>query len=186
MAMEEPEQLVSSEAIKCDNCENLSSPSQKYCSKCSYPIGGTEEEKKKFKIKIHGHKFLLEEAKKETNTARIIILVLAGIVFLTGLFQGLARDNFAGMILNLCLCLLYLILATWCSKNPFGAILTAFIVYITINVVNAFFDPLTLFQGLIMKIIFIGAFIKGIRSAKDAMEHLSELEKMKAAPVENS
>lgn len=183
--MEATDQLENSETVVCENCGNIGSLNQKYCSKCSFPFGGTEEEKQKFKAKITGHKFLMAEAKKETQTALIIILVLAGIVFLTGLYQGFMADNFGGMILNLCLCLLYLILAAWCNKNPFGAILTAFIVYLTINVINAFFDPLTLFQGLLMKIIIIGGFVKGIRSAKDAMEHLSELEKMKAAPVEN-
>jgi hypothetical protein len=122
----------------------------------------------------------MAEAEKEAKTAKTIILVLAGFVFLMGLYQGLANDDFATMIVNLCISLLYLILAAWSNKNPFGAILTAFIIYITLNIVNAFFEPTSLFQGIFMKIFFIGAFIKGIRSAKDAQGHLQELEKLGA------
>lgn len=170
--------------ITCENCGGVNVATQKFCSKCSFPINGSEEEKKQFRIKLSGHKFLREEAEKELKRPRNIILILAGIVLVTGLYQGFANDDFVTMIVNLFISLLYLILAAWVKKNPFGAILTALIVYITINVINAFVDPASLFQGIILKVIFIGAFINGIRSAKDAQEHLSELEKMKA-PVGN-
>jgi len=77
----------------------------------------------------------------------------------------------------------YLILAAWCNKNPFGAILTAFVLYISLMVLNAFLDPVTLFHGIIIKIFFIGAFIRGTRSAQEAQTLMTELEKLKAAPV---
>ncbi|HTH58497.1 MAG TPA: hypothetical protein VL728_20765 [Cyclobacteriaceae bacterium] len=173
------------QTLSCENCGNLHSAAQKFCSKCSFPINGTEEEKIQFKNKIRGHQFLKEEAEKELKKPRVIILVLAGVVLLSGLYQGFANDDFATMIVNLCMSLLYLILAAWCSKNPFGAILTALLVYITVNVINAFVDPLSLFQGIILKIIFIGALVKGIRSARDAQEHLVQLQKMNAS-VENN
>src|SRR5258706_112174 len=184
--MDELKDTSTSEVIACENCGCPCPNNQKFCSKCSFPINGTAEEKNQFKAKVSGHKFLAKEAEKELKKPRIIICVLAGIVFLMGLYQGLANDDFVTMIVNLCISLLYLILAAWANKNPFGAILTALIVYITINVINAFVEPLSLFQGIILKIIFIGAFIKGIRSAKDAQEHLAELEKMNASTLGNS
>jgi len=183
--MEESNHPLAEETITCENCNNVNSSNLKFCSKCSFPINGTDEDKNKFKIKISGNKFLMAEAEKKPKTAKTIILVLAGFVFLMGLYQGLVNDDLATMIVNLCISLLYLILAAWSNKNPFGAILTAFIIYITMNVVNAFFEPTSLFQGIFMKIFFIGAFIKGIRSAKDAQGHLQELEKLGAASIEN-
>lgn len=174
------------ETLPCENCGNSNLSSQKFCSKCRFPIQGTDEEKKQFRIKINGHKFLAEEAEKELKKPKLIIYVLAGVTLLIGLYHGFANDDFATMILNLCISLLYLILAAWANKNPFGAILTALVVYITINVVNAFIQPVSLFQGIILKIFFIGAFVKGIRSAKDAQEHLEELKKMNAFTSENA
>ena len=49
--------------------------------------------------------------------------------------------------------------------------------------VEKFVEPATLFQGIILKIVFIGAFIKGIQSALEAKKFLTELEKFKAVPV---
>jgi hypothetical protein len=169
--------------ITCENCQANNGTPQKFCSTCSFPIGGTEEEKAKFRTKIAGHTYLMQEAAKETKTARIIIHVLAGFVLLQGLFLWFTLEDFVGLIANSFICLVFIILAAWCQRNPFGAILTAFMVYITINVVNAFFDPATLLQGLFMKLFFIGAFVKGIRSAREAQEHLAELARLKAAPI---
>lgn len=183
--MEESNGIVVNESAACENCGRVNLASQKFCTHCSFPVNGTEEEKNRFKAKINGHKYLMIEAQKELKKPKIIILVLAGFMLVFGFYQGFAKDDFPTMIVNLCLSLLYLILAAWANKNPFGAILTALIVYITVNVVNAFVEPITLFQGIILKIIFIGAFIKGIRSAKDAQEHLAELEKMNV-PVGNN
>ena len=41
----------------------------------------------------------------------------------------------------------------------------------------------TIFSGIILKIFIITALVKGIRSAQEAQKYLSELEKLKAAPV---
>jgi hypothetical protein len=173
------------ETVSCENCNTPNSINQKFCSSCSFPIAGTDEEKTKFRLTVSSRKRLLEDAKDKMKSAKTIIYIIAGLVFVTGLYQGLANDDFVTMIVNLIICLIYLILAAWSTKNPFGAILTAFIIYLTLNVVNAFFDPVTLVQGIILKIFFIAAFVKGIRSANEAKGYLAELEKLKAAPVGN-
>lgn len=48
-----------------------------------------------------------------------------------GLINLLAQDDVASFVANLVLCLTYLILAAWATKNPFAAILTAFVLYLT-------------------------------------------------------
>ena len=170
-------------AIICENCNTSFNVVQKFCSTCGFPIGGNEDEKRSFRLIVSSRKRLLSDANKQVKNAKNIIYALAGIFLISGLFLGLANDDFGGMIVNLVLCLLYLILATWAGKNAFGAILTGFIVYITVQLLNAFVEPATLFQGIILKIVFIGAFIKGIQSALEAKKFLTELEKFKAVPV---
>ena len=54
---------------------------------------------------------------------------LAGIFLIVGLVVGFGADDFEAMVINIFCCLVYLILAAWCSKNPFGATLTALIIY---------------------------------------------------------
>lgn len=180
------EQSLIPETLECENCRKVNSATQKFCSTCSFPIGGTKVEQQDFRTVIGNHKLLLRDTEEKIKSAKTIIYILAGLVFVTGLIQFFASDDFAAMIVNLSISLLYLILAAWSDKNPFGAILTAFIIYLTLHIVNAFVEPSTLFQGIIIKIIFIGAFIKGIRSAKEAHEHIEKLKRIKPlAPVGN-
>jgi hypothetical protein len=110
--------------------------------------------------------------------------VLAALFFVFGLFVGFAMDDFPSMIVSLVLCLIYLLLAAWCNQNPFGAILTAFIIYVTLIMVNMLVDPETLFQGIIIKIGIIAWLVKGIRSAHEAKGYLRELQNLRAVPVD--
>ncbi len=91
-------------------------------------------------------------------------------------------NDLALLLVNLVISLVYLILAAWSKTNAFGAILTAFAIFITIQVANVFADPASIFSGIIIKVILIAAFVKGIRSAIDARNLLRDLEKLKAVP----
>lgn len=168
--------------LTCENCQAQNDPLQKFCSECGFPEGGTGDEKRSFRLTVGSHRRLLTDAHKKVRTAKNIIYVLAGIFIVVGLIRGFVQDNFADMILNVVLSVVFLILAAWCEQNPFGAILTAFIIYVTVYIANGFVNPATLFQGLILKILFIAAFVKGIRSAQEAQVYMKELEKRKAAP----
>ena len=151
----------------------------KFCSSCSYPISGSLEERQQFVATVGRHKLLIKRAKEKISNAKIIIYLIAGFTFLAGLFAYFKFDDFNLMIVNLFLSLLYLIMAAWADKNPFAAILTAFIVYITVILINAVVSPGSLFSGILWKVIFIAAFIKAIRSAQEAQESMKELEKYK-------
>lgn len=179
--METLTETLGTSSVPCENCQSLNSSSQKFCSQCSFPIGGTDEEKQIFRSTVRSRKWLLNEAEKKIKTAKTIIFILAGLFVIVGLIAGFGLDSFPDMVANIVLALVFLILAAWAEKNPFGAILTALILYLTLVVINLFIDPASLFSGIILKIIFIGAFVKGIRSAQDAQEYLKALEKTKSS-----
>jgi hypothetical protein len=183
MSMDANLENTSSETLACENCATPINNDQKFCSQCSFPINGSEDEKRSFRIHVGSRKRFLKDAQGKTKSSQTIMYVLAGLFFVVGLFVGFGADNFEGMVINIFCCLIFLVLAAWCSKNPFGATLTALIIYGTIQVVNAFMDPTTIFSGIILKIIIVSALVKGIRSAQEAQKHLAELEKLKAAPV---
>jgi hypothetical protein len=133
---------------------------------------------------VSSRKRFLNDAMDKIKSARKVIYVLAALFFIFGLFMGFGMDDFATMMVNLVLCVIYLVLAAWCTHNPFGAILTAFIIYLTLIVVNMLIDPATLFQGIIIKIAIIAWLAKGIRSAHEAKGYLKELQNLKAVPVD--
>lgn len=168
----------------CEHCKAYNDEGRKYCSQCSFPIEGTEEEKRSFRLTVSSRKRFLDDARSKIRYAKIVICGLAGLFFLVGMFQGFASDDFVSMIANLFLCVLYLLLAAWCNHNPLGAILTAFIIYLTLMLVNLLIDPITLFQGVIIKCIVIAGFVKGIRSAQEAKGYLRELQNLKADPFD--
>ena len=169
----------------CEHCNAYNDAGRKYCSQCSFPIEGTEDEKRSFRLTVSSRKRFLDDARSKIKNARIVIHVLAGLFFLVGLFMGFGADDFVAMIANLFLCVIYLVLAVWCSQNPLGAILTAFIIYLTLMVVNVLIDPATLFQGVIIKFFVIAGLVKGIRSAQEAKGYLKELQNLKAVPVDS-
>jgi hypothetical protein len=169
-------------ALVCDNCQ-APIADEKFCSACGYPMQGTPQEKSSYRAEVQRARHWLKEADKKINEAKIVIYVLAGIMFIFGLIQGFAADDFPTMIACIIISILYLIFAAWSNTNPFGAILTSFVVYLTLQIIGAIADPATLFHGMLLKIIFIGAFIKGIRSAKEAQGYMRDLERFKGKSV---
>ena len=173
----------SPEPSVCENCSASVVSTQKFCSQCSFPANGSDDEKRNFRLHVSSRKRFLSDAQDKIKSSKIIIFGLAGLFFLVGLIMGFGKDDFVSMVTNIFLCIVFLILAAWCTHNPFGATLTALIIYGTLLVVNAFVDPTTILSGIILKVIIITALVKGIRSAQEAQKYFSELEKLKAAPV---
>jgi hypothetical protein len=66
---------------------------------------------------------------------------------------------------NVALSLLYVGLWVWAKKNALGAALVAIIVYATVIVGSAIFDPRTIAQGIIVKVIIISALVSAVSSA---------------------
>jgi hypothetical protein len=169
--------------VTCEHCKAKNDSDKKFCSQCRFPMAGTDEEKSRFRSDVAKHLILLKDAEDRINKARNIILILAGLFVLFGVITFFGQEDTAGAVVNVLIAILYLGLAAWCRSNPFGAILTAFIVYLTVQLVNAFVDPATLLGGIIWKVIFIGAFVKGIQAASEARPLIKELEKAKVEPV---
>jgi hypothetical protein len=181
----EPEAIpVATIHITCESCSNPHAADLNFCPACSYPVGGLEEEKSKFRMRIVRNKQLIKQAKEKIQTAKIIMYVLAALTLLTGIYQGFNNNDFTGLIINGILSIVYLAMAGWADNNPFGATLTVFILYITINLLNVFMSHALIFTGLIdiiVRISIVVGLIKGISSAKQAQDSLNELEKVKAA-----
>lgn len=66
---------------------------------------------------------------------------------------------------NYFLALVMLGLYFWSRRAPFPAMVTGLCVYLAVIVLNAVVDPKTLYQGFIIKILFISALVAGIKAA---------------------
>ncbi|MCW5518972.1 hypothetical protein J1N09_03925 [Aureitalea sp. L0-47] len=161
------EELISraEEAINCSQCDTIIATDKIFCVSCGFPERGTESEKSKF----HADRVLNQRkqqfAKKELKTGRIILLVIAGISFLSGLFYFFVMDDSATLIASGILSIVYLALAYWSQQKPLIAMVLGLLVYLTTLVINAIVDPETIYRGIIMKALIIGFLGKGINSA---------------------
>jgi hypothetical protein len=167
------------QTVTCENCKQEVDHENVFCPSCGYPVKGTDQQRYAYSVQLSRRKSMLGDAEKRIKEARTAIFVVAGLTFIGGLFVGISKDNSAAMVVNFILTILYLIFAAWCTKNPFGAILTAFIVYVTTIILNAIVEPATLISGIIVKILVVIALIKGIQSALEAKRLMQELQSSK-------
>jgi hypothetical protein len=79
-------------------------------------------------------------------------------------------EPYLTLALNLVLGAMMLGLYFWSRRSALPAIMTAFAVYIVVQIGNALFEPQTIFQGVFIKIIVIIALIKGLRAALAARQ----------------
>ncbi len=146
-----------------------------FCQACGFPMKGTEEEQRSYRLRISSRKRLLADANKKISNAKTALFVLAGLVTLYGVIMFFSEDDTASLIGALLIAIIYLGLAAWASKNPFGAILTGMIIYLTLWVLDILVDPSAIYSGIIIRILIIGAFVKGIKSAREAKVLLQQI-----------
>lgn len=164
----------------CDNCQHdISGSEAKFCPKCGYPARGTSAEQDNFRRALKLKKDVVDDAKKKIKRVKVMLYILGGLNVLVGLIIALADaipdavfvgigSIIVGGVMFAC--------SAWVEKNPVTGILVAFSVYMLLIIANAILEPASIYRGIIFKIIIIGVFIKGIKSAYDYREYTKKLE----------
>lgn len=94
-----------------------------------------------------------------------IMTAVAGVLFSMMLPAHMESQARAIMITNLVLGAFYLGMWAWAKTNLLGATATALTVFVAVIVINAAIDPLSLTQGLLVKILFTAALVSSVREA---------------------
>lgn len=152
--------------VKCSNCNNDIQKTDVFCGNCGYPENGTEQEKRKFNYSKKLKQNVIEDAKKKLKNVKIVLYIMAG-VNLLALFYYISQSAMAEVIGSIVGAVVFIGCALWVNKKPLIAILSGFGFWILLQILSGIIEPESLFQGLILKIIIISVFIKGIKSAKD-------------------
>ncbi|GHE67226.1 zinc-ribbon domain-containing protein [Roseivirga thermotolerans] len=161
----------------CSNCQNTIDDTATYCSHCSYPQNGTEEEKAKFQRRIDAKKRLLNVVEKEVKKSKNTLIALGVLNILAGLILGYFADDMATLIASSVLAMVYFGLAIWSDKEPFGAGLTGLIVYGTIVLLQAVLEG-AIFRGIVWKILIISLLIRGLKSGLEVKKVKAELKEL--------
>jgi hypothetical protein len=117
--------------------------------------------------------FSMEGYDKHIRNARIMLFVLAGLFLLSLVSLTPFDDNplklvMAGIIILFAAA--YVALAFWTKKKPYTAILTALILFISLEVLSFLLQPASIFQGWILKVIVILLLLLGLRNAKESQQ----------------
>ncbi len=148
-------------------------------------VKGSEQEQNNFIYNRNSKEIDLEDANKKIKKRPLAYLILGCWRYSTNQFYILFCHKVQDAAVNLLTCLvtnliiklsyIYSFLACVEPEKPMAAIISGFALYVIILLLNAFTDPATIVSGIIIKIFFIGCFIKGIKSAIEAEKIKKEL-----------
>ncbi len=168
------------EMTTCSKCQTQLGENDTFCNNCGYPERGTSEEQGKYNYSIELKKNVVDNARKKLKNVKTLLYVLAGLNFLVGIYFLSNEMTFNDGIGSFISSIIFLGCVVWVNKQPLTGILAAFIFWILLQLSVVLVDPVLLFNGIILKVIFIGIFVKGISSAKDAKNYINQLKDVKA------
>ncbi len=152
----------------CQCCKYEVSENDSFCNNCGFPLNGTDEEKGKFIGRYLTQKNQKTEIDSQVKSARTTLFVVAGLTVLGGLLSGATDKGGDGgiiLIASLIIAVIFCGLAFWSNKNPFGALLTGLIMYVSLLILGTIDNPLELMRGIIVKVIIISYMVKGVIGA---------------------
>jgi hypothetical protein len=71
------------------------------------------------------------------------------------------------LAINIALAVIYFGLWIWAKKNAYAAALVALLLFLTVIVASAVWEPQTLYQGILIKILFIAALGKAVAAGRE-------------------
>jgi hypothetical protein len=141
--------------------------SDHFCPNCGFPQRGTEPEQKKFIGIQMVNKIRLEEMEDAVIKARNTLFAIGALTVIPYLITAIQSEQMAVIVIGILLAMCYLGLALWSGKQPFPAILTGMILYVSMWVLYCILDPSNIYRGIIYRIMAISALYYGFNAARD-------------------
>jgi hypothetical protein len=167
--------------ITCPHCAAPNADGAAFCASCgkALPVQGTTprviEAQSGLASSHVGQSLQAEELRKLTRRAFTALIVVAVMQFLgAGLFLVVAQTAPKAKVSQPKLMMVagimsaigvgFIILAIWARKNPLPAAITGFVILVTLWVMDMIADPMTLLQGIILKIVIVAMLIRAIQA----------------------
>lgn len=169
--MEDTNQLQRSRLF-CPACFVAITPDSVFCDGCGYPHKGTDEEQTFFMSERNARALDLEEQDKKISKATSALKWVGGLTAVYGfvlyLMPGLETDKSTILVVNLLLGVIYFCLGIWGQQKPMAAIVTGFSLYVIVQILSAIVEPESMIKGIILKVIIVVIFVKGINAVIEA------------------
>src|SRR4051794_16139524 len=122
-----------------------------------------------FITRSNGEKALEQLAGAEASAP--LAQTIAGAETVGALRDALERAPWQVLGLNLFLAVVMLGLWVWSKRAVLPAIITALAIYLAVLVGSALWDPSSIAQGILMKVVVVAALVRGVKSALTARRH---------------
>jgi len=158
-------------ATICYYCRYINETEYSFCTNCGYPLHDNVLVSAYKKI-IRERNTALFKAESSVLVARIVLYIMGAFLSL-GIFFIFADGNQKYFIVLLAVLLsgLFFFLAFWSQKNPFTALLTAFVILIVFSAVNIFgkleqsFTTIAGITGMSLCLALLFVVLKGVQGA---------------------
>jgi len=173
--MEESLPLHENTTAFCNSCNTAVSNADAFCNNCGYPLHGTEQEQMDFISNRTYKEIDLEDYNKQIKKAGMALYLIAAFALLWGIILYATSKELAILLGSLIICIIFVALGAWSRRKPLAAILSGAALYAILIILSAIDNPITIVSGIIWKVLIIGAFIRGIKSAIEAEKIKKEL-----------
>ena len=159
------------EKIKCPNCKSLFDEQPVECFECGYPFSGSEKQKSIFIGQQIMKESEIEKTKKTIRKSQNILYFIGAFSVIVSLFKTITESYSAlAFAVDAFLGMAFILLGLLAKKQPFIFILTALALLLLVYTLQAINNPHTLYQGVLLKLFFIGSLIFSLTSIKKATQ----------------
>ena len=138
-----------------------------FCPNCAFPQRGTEGEQKTYIGEHMIQKIRLEEMADAVIKARNMLFAISGLTLVPYLLGSITSGDWSIFGIGIFVACLYGGLALWSKKQPFPAILTGLILYVSLWVLYIVINPVNIFSGILYKIAGLSALYYGFKAARN-------------------
>lgn len=157
-------------AIICTRCWQVNENHYFYCTNCGAVLQASQQEV--YKQKFQYNHYLLFKAQAAVTAARVVLYVMASFLSI-GILFVFAEGNrkYLLVLMAVIFSTLFFSLALWSRKNPFSALLTAFIILVSFCAVNIFrsltasFTTFSGFTGMLIYLALLVIVLRGVQGA---------------------
>lgn len=109
------------------------------------------------------------ETKKTLNKGRYALIVIGALYILMGFLEGflMAGNQLLFGIINWFIAAIFIGFGVWSIYKPYVALISGLIFYLSLILLFAIVDPITIIKGIVLKIIVISYLIYSIKVAKN-------------------
>jgi len=164
-------QIFIADRTVCYSCKHTGLTAENlFCPVCGFPQHGTQQEQYKFIVDQRVKRSTIRESEDVVSRGRTYMFIVAGLNLLS--FAG---GDAASMVVGIIISSMYCALAVWAGRNPFPALLTGLLFYVSINLFFALLSFEYFLAGLLVKIAVAGTLLYAIYAVKDIERMRKEL-----------